>query len=166
MLNYFDKNWHGIRNQWVEGLKHDSCHYLNSTNNRSESINQKVKSVSKYSSVITFFRELMKCLDSLSLEKDHCAALVFRKSALTLYDAPLREYQNYLTPFAFSYIVKQHSLADKIEITQTIDPESCTTKIISKDRTPSVSSQHCECGFFKAMQLPCSTSLHYDAKPI
>ena len=42
-----------------EGLKHDSCHYLNSTNNPLESINQKVKSVvSKYSSVITFFREL------------------------------------------------------------------------------------------------------------
>ena len=90
--------------------------------------------------MITFFRELMKSLDSLSLEKDHCAAVVFRKSALTLYDAPLCEYQNYLTPFAFSYIVKQHSLADKIEITQTIDPESCTTKIISKDRTPSVNT--------------------------
>ena len=55
----------------------------------------------------------MKCLDSLSLEKDHRAALVFQKSASTLYNAPLREYQSYLTPFAFSYIVKQHSLIDK-----------------------------------------------------
>ena len=56
VLNYFDKNWHGIRNQWVEGLKHDSCNYLNSANNRLESFNQKVKSVvSKYSTVITFF---------------------------------------------------------------------------------------------------------------
>lgn len=158
VLNYFDKNWHGIRSQWVEGLKHDLCHYLNSTNNRLESINQKIKSVvSKYSSVLTFFRQLMKCLDSLALEKDHRAAMVFQKSSLTLYaqNTPLCEYQNYLTPFAFSYIVKQHSLADKIKITRTIDPESYTTKIISKDRTLSISSQHCECGFFKAMQLPC-----------
>lgn len=99
---------------------------------------------------MTFFRELMKCLDSLALEKDHRAAMVFQKSSLTLYaqNTPLCDYQNYLTPFAFSYIVKQHSLADKIRITETVDPESCTTKIISKDRTLSVSSQCCECGSF------------------
>ena len=57
VLDYYDEHWHDIRHQWVEGLKHDSCHYLNSTNNRLEAINQKIKSVvSKYSSVVTFLR--------------------------------------------------------------------------------------------------------------
>ena len=46
-----------ILDQWVEGLKHDSCHHLNSTNNRLEAINQKIKSVmSKNSSVVTFLK--------------------------------------------------------------------------------------------------------------
>ena len=44
VIHYFDDNWHGIKEQWVEGLKRESCHYLNSTNNRLESINQKIKS--------------------------------------------------------------------------------------------------------------------------
>ena len=50
VIHYFDENWHEIKEQWVERLKRKSCHYLNSTNNRLESINQKIKSVvSNYS---------------------------------------------------------------------------------------------------------------------
>jgi len=41
VIEYFDDNWHEIREQWVEGFKQESCNYLNSTNNRLESINQK-----------------------------------------------------------------------------------------------------------------------------
>ena len=56
VIEYFDNNWHEIRKQWVEGLKREACHYLNSTNNRLESINQKIKSVvTKHSSLLTFF---------------------------------------------------------------------------------------------------------------
>ena len=36
---YFTKNWHDIRNQWVEGLKKASANFLNNTNNRLESTN-------------------------------------------------------------------------------------------------------------------------------
>lgn len=28
VIHYFDDNWHGIKEQWVEGLKRESCHYL------------------------------------------------------------------------------------------------------------------------------------------
>ena len=56
VIDYFDQNWHKIKEQWVEGLKHNSCHFLNSTNNRLESLNQKIKNVvSKYSSMLTSF---------------------------------------------------------------------------------------------------------------
>ena len=158
VLNYFDENWHHIREQWVEGLKHDSCHYLNSTNNRLESINQKIKSVvSKYSSVVTFFQELMKCFDSLALERDHRAVMIFHKVSVNPYaeNTPLYEYQNYLTPYAFSYVVKQFSLADKVKLTELIDPDSLCTNFYLKERTITTSILTCNCGFFKAMQLPC-----------
>ena len=45
VLEYFDTNWHCIRQQWVNGLKNDDISFMNRTNNRVESINQKIKSV-------------------------------------------------------------------------------------------------------------------------
>ncbi|XP_065902182.1 zinc finger SWIM domain-containing protein 3-like isoform X1 [Dysidea avara] len=32
--DYFDDNWHGIREQWVDGLKNSWCNYLNRTTER------------------------------------------------------------------------------------------------------------------------------------
>ena len=102
-----DQNWHDIRSQWVEGLKHDCCHYLNSTNNRLESLNQKIKLVvSRYSNILTFFQQLMKCLHSLSIDRDHRAARVFQKTPVNVC-VPLLEYQNYLMPYAVSHVLKQ-----------------------------------------------------------
>ena len=58
-LTYFDSNWHGIKEQWVEGLKLQQRSFLTRTNNRVESINQKLKSViTKFSNIVTFFKDL------------------------------------------------------------------------------------------------------------
>ena len=55
---YFIKNWHSIRNEWVEGNKKKFSNFLNSTNNRLESINQKLKSViTKHSCLLDFHRD-------------------------------------------------------------------------------------------------------------
>ena len=37
---YFDGNWHGIREQWAEGMEQQHCKLLTSTNNRVEGFNQ------------------------------------------------------------------------------------------------------------------------------
>ena len=121
----------------MEGLKRESCHYLNSTNNRLESMNQKIKSVvSRYSSILNFFQELMKCLDSLALERDHRAAMVFKKCSVSLFpdNNCLSEYQKLLTPYAFSFVVKQFELSSNIKITETVAGDSCMTTIHSKGR--------------------------------
>ena len=158
VIHYFDENWHGIKEQWVEGLKRESCHYLNSTNNRLESMNQKIKSVvSKYSSILNFFQELMKCLDSLALERDHRAAMVFKKCSVSFFldNNCLSEYQKLLTPYAFSFVVKQFELSSNIKITETVVGDSCMTTIHSKGRDFITSLYQCDCGFFTAMELPC-----------
>ncbi|KAK5648265.1 hypothetical protein RI129_003157 [Pyrocoelia pectoralis] len=42
--SYFNKNWHPIKNQWtIFNMYH--CNMKNNTNNRLESINQKIKDV-------------------------------------------------------------------------------------------------------------------------
>ena len=40
VLDYFNANWHSIRNQWVNGLKSDRLTLQNCTNNRLDCINQ------------------------------------------------------------------------------------------------------------------------------
>ena len=56
VTDHFDGNWHGIREQWVDGLKNSQYKYLNKTNNRVESINAKLKSViTRYSGMMQFF---------------------------------------------------------------------------------------------------------------
>ena len=55
VTEYFNKNWHPLKEQWVEGFKGKSTNLLNRTNNRVESINQKLKSViAKFSNIVVF----------------------------------------------------------------------------------------------------------------
>ena len=99
----------------------------------------------------------MKCLDSLSIERNYRAAIIFQKSSVRSFsdNFPLHEYQDYLMPYAFSHVMKQFKLAQKVKVTASIDSKSCTTKFYSNERTIVTSKLSCECGFFKAMQLPC-----------
>ena len=70
VVDYFNENWHHIREQWVDGLKNSQCNYLNRTNNRVESINAKLKMViTRYSGMTQFFSDLMQCLSSLRVER-------------------------------------------------------------------------------------------------
>ena len=80
VVEYFDSNWHSIRHEWLDGLKNASCNFMNRTNNRVESINQKLKSViSRYSGITLFFQDLMKCLNTLRIERDHRALEITMK---------------------------------------------------------------------------------------
>ena len=158
VIDYFDTNWHGIKEQWVEGLKRESCHYLNSTNNRLECINQKIKSVvSKHSPVLNFFEDLMKCLDSLALERDHRAAMIFKKNPvnLLLEHECLSQYRDLLTPYAFSFVLKQFELSKQVKSTVRRDGDRQTVIIHSKGKTLNTSDCQCNCGFSTAMELPC-----------
>ena len=44
VTEYFKKNWHSIKEEWVEGLKTNKLNFNTSTNNRLESFFQKLKS--------------------------------------------------------------------------------------------------------------------------
>ena len=66
--NYFNSNWHGIRVEWVKGLK--SFHLKNDTTNRVESFFSKLKAYfSPRSSLKETLAGLMSCVDSLRSER-------------------------------------------------------------------------------------------------
>jgi len=154
VIEYFDNNWHEIREQWVEGFKRESCNYLNSTNNRLESINQKIKSVvTRHTSLLTFFEDLMKCLNSLSQERDHRAAMVFEKCAVRLFpeDTCLSRYQELLTPYTFSFVVKQFELSSKLRITVSVD---------KNHNSLAIETSNCTCRYSYGIAMQTHNYLH------
>lgn len=79
VVTYFNKNWYNIREQWVTGLTSESGNFLNSTNNRLESFNSKLKSVIPvYSNLPEFFKTLFIILKCIRSERDHCAMKVIK----------------------------------------------------------------------------------------
>ena len=58
VLDYYDKNWLPIKEQWVQCFKGANFTLGESTNNRLESINAKIKSVcTRYATLPTFFTQ-------------------------------------------------------------------------------------------------------------
>ena len=156
--NYFNENWHPIREQWVEGLKNHFTNFLNSTNNRVESINQKFKTVvSRHSKLLEFHEYLQTCLFSLRMERNHRATTVFQKRPVSLHDVgPVElDYFNHLTPFAFKHISHQLSLSKKVGKFEnsTASPDHYT--IDTSKGTLTVSPENCHCDFASSMKLPC-----------
>ena len=47
VITYYEKYWHPIRYDGVEGLKLQNLTFQNRTSNRLESVNQKIKTVCK-----------------------------------------------------------------------------------------------------------------------
>ncbi len=132
VVEYFESNWHTIRHQWVDGLKNASCNFMNRT--RVECINQKIKSViTRYSGMTTFFQDLMTCLRSLRVERDHRALDLRMKRRVTKYDpgTEFGQYMSLLTPYAFEYVKSQLERACKVQILQKLD-DGCL-----------IHSQHC-----------------------
>ena len=78
----------------------------------------------------------------LEFLRDHRAVMAFHKVSVTPYaeNTSQYEYQKHLTPYAFSCVVKQFSLADKVKVTESIDQESLSTKFYRKERTIKTSS--------------------------
>ena len=76
VFQYFNKNWHKIKGQWEMGDKFKSGNFLNSTNNRVESLNGKLKYViDHHSSLETFIDDLFSVIYVLRNEKCHKAVI-------------------------------------------------------------------------------------------
>ena len=153
---YFEEQWHTIKEEWVQCFKNEKENYLNSTNNRLESINQKFKAVvQRYSSITEFFNRLQKCLDSLSDERDQRATNLVQKRPVSYESMSIeeKEYLQHLTPYAFGYVKQQLSLKTKVKEFENQGNGSFTVN--STQGMISTSSTNCECCFHTAMKLPC-----------
>lgn len=95
------------RGQWAGYLVKELSHFRNRTNNRLESLNAKIKGVvTKYATMPKFFSQLMICLSSLNVEKDHRKIISREKVSTRVIQCEQFEerYKQYLTSFAFEKV--------------------------------------------------------------
>lgn len=155
VLEYFDKNWHPIRHEWVLGIKARSGSFLNNTNNRLESINSKLKQViNRHSSLEEFIHNFFIILSALRTERDHKTAIMFQKVKIYPFieDSPELYYSQLLTSYAFSFVEKQFKLVPKVgELKLNDNIWTLKTSAGSVTVTPT----NCTCLFFSSMRLPC-----------
>ena len=129
---------------------------MNRTNDRLESFNGKLKTViTRYSGMVQFFNDLMQCINSLKLERDHCALQVIAKRQVTAFDkeSALGKYMAFLTPFAFDYIKEQCQCSEKVKTVYDVD--DCKCRIDSSEDQLVTSVTNCSCTFTKSMKPPC-----------
>ena len=72
VIQYYEQNWEPIKEQFVTCFKNSILTFGETTTNRLESTNAKIKSVcSKYSSLRQFFSEMFIVLGALRNERRH-----------------------------------------------------------------------------------------------
>jgi len=157
VAQYFTRNWHSIRQQWVRGLMSQHVNLGNMTNNRLESINQKVKSVitpnCTFASCVT---SLKTAIHSLRAERDHRAIAMVQKRAVCSYlrSDPCYEYAQLLTPFASKIVSKQMSKMQQIQEADIATDGDGTWSIRSTSGIFTATTATCQCSF-TSMGLPC-----------
>lgn len=116
VLEHFVAHWHEIRSQWVQGLQ-EAPTLGNRTNNRLDSINQKVASiVAKHEGLDQLFQALIGFATRLRTERDQRAMQTILKiAALPHMTEDERKYMAYLTPYAFKRVSQQMQAAQSME---------------------------------------------------
>ena len=91
--------------------------------------------------------------------------MAFKKCPVMLHPdkSCLFKYQELLTSYSSSLLVKQFKLSNKVKITETacVDKNSYTETIPVNGRSFQTSDCQCSCGFYKVMELSCRHILHY-----
>ncbi|KAG4068436.1 hypothetical protein HA402_004776 [Bradysia odoriphaga] len=153
--SYYNENWHNIRDEWTQFGRNAFPNYLNATNNRTESINQKFKMVSnRHANVLSFFDNIFTTVSVLSSERDiRAVKMTMRVTRVRFADDCLKKYNDHLTSFAFKKLELQHELSELIEFAVIRDDSALTKK--SNGKGHSVSDQHCTCLYFSLMELKC-----------
>ena len=157
--DYFDSSWNVIKEEWVMGFKFSTGNFLNTTNNRLESINGKLKQViTKYSTLEFFFEQFFIILSVLRNERDYKTVYSCQKTKVIPHDinSPRGQYTNLLTSYASTFVLSQIDLAEKYDyefVNMIGNPGVFYTE--SSEGRIEVSHFRCSCCFFQSMKLPC-----------
>ncbi|KAL7299452.1 hypothetical protein TKK_0007694 [Trichogramma kaykai] len=154
---YFDSNWHDIRNQWVKCYM-GSYLFKNDTNNRLESLNQKLNYMCKSSNRLTeFLKKFFDYHDQVSRERDTDSVKMFAKKPAYQNDLTVLRYYDLLTLYAYNHVRKQLKTMDTVLNVDKIEDGIYCIKSIDQFETQKYTTTTTNCTCFNAitMSLPC-----------
>ena len=153
---YFDKNWHNIRQEWVLSFGFSCGNFLNTTNNRVESFNGKLKSViESYSSLEDFLHGLFTTLYATRNERNHKAATNYQKRKVLKYlpGSIQEQYTTLLTSYAAGFVTQQIEYLDRVG--NMTENRNGVFRVHSSRSVEKVSRNSCTCLFCSSMRFPC-----------
>ena len=144
VVTYFETNWHLIRHEWANSFVTTTT-FGNRTNNRLESINQKIKSVcSSFANLGDFFRELRTIIACLRVERDNVALNCMSKvSVHAIGDSVGAQISRHLLPYPAGLVRTELHKTDAVCVEDGQVSGEMTTCCV------------CSCSFNKRMLLPC-----------
>nr|CAH7748559.1 unnamed protein product [Callosobruchus chinensis] len=162
VFEYFNNNWYNTRDEWSMSGKFMRGCFQNSTNNRIESINAKLKSViTKNSKLEEFLHSFFDILSTLEGERDYKAVYHLQKRLVLSYspDSDERKYMDFLTHESAKLVIKQivYSKRATLPTLTTSDSEVSIFSIKSSEGELQTSTFECNCNFNVSMLLPRST---------
>lgn len=155
IVNYLDENWSHIKDEWVLSTDFFRDSFYNTTNNRTESINSKVKSVVKTHSFLEdFIRQFFKLITSQRIERNHEAAYSQLKTPIVQYKAnsPEKFYIDLLTLYAFQVVLRELEKRNEVDLEA---PIGNTYKSTYKGLMIETNDSKCTCIQYESWRLPC-----------
>lgn len=157
LIHYFDTHWHTdeIRKMWAGYHVNQTSHYDNRTNNRTESFNQKLKTLlTKHASLKKFFKDTLLIMETMADERDYrTITRKERQPARKVTEDPVEhQYKTLLTSFAFKKLKVEIDESRRVQFSRT-DPN--TSFLFTGNTYVMATNVDCSCIFFKTMRLPC-----------
>ena len=114
VVEYFNKIWHPIRHEWVQCLKSVNYNLGETTTNRVESWNSKIKSVcSSYSTLFQFYKDFLALIKTMRNERLHKLIMDHVRVESSI-DSKMKPYRDLCTGYAFNIISAQYQKSDKV----------------------------------------------------
>ncbi|XP_047126169.1 uncharacterized protein LOC124807808 [Hydra vulgaris] len=157
VTEYFVKNWDPIKHQWVTAYKDLYFNLGETTNNRLESMFNRLKSVcTKHTSMMQFFIEFFVFLGAIRNDRNHHHLMSLTRHDIAIPSHPdMILYREHLTPYAFSFVISQF---EKIKNDSSFNFEKSDeigNYNIKHSKFLIASKEFCNCRFMSKMELPC-----------
>lgn len=157
---YFEANWDGCQEMWVTYKRDHHVHLGNTTNNRLESHNQKLKDLTYRSSNMTeMFQNVLRFSEISASEYSHA---VFQEefTTCTFADKGLEGAQtirSVCTQYAADTIIAQVKLAHsvKYDISRNDLDQYTVTNTGSNEYEVKLVDNLCTCSFNQTLKMPC-----------
>lgn len=159
VINYFDKNWNTIRDEWTLTSNFMNMSFMNTTNNRLESLNGKIKSIAtKFATLEQFIIDFFILISTRNSEHDVVAAYSYLKTKAVPFGegSPEFFYNKILTNYGFQFVRKE--LEQRFDYKITGLSSDTATLFVQRDgskRIRNVTHNKCDCNESLSMGLPC-----------